>query len=275
VNAAEQQAAPSSRPARPFEVHAVRYATLAARKSELFYRYGAYGEPDADVEMSYYFWVLRREGETILIDTGFDPPVGARRGRTCLCAPLEALARLGVEPSSVSTVIVTHFHYDHTGNLDAFPGAELVVPRRELEFWTSPIAARLQFASHVEPKEIAYLQEAAAEGRVRVTEGREELLDGVTAIAVGGHSAGQQLTIVSSGGGDIVLASDAVHFYEELELERPFAVVHDLERMYAAYEVLRGLASDGATVIPGHDPEVARRYATAAVESDGISVLIA
>jgi glyoxylase-like metal-dependent hydrolase (beta-lactamase superfamily II) len=275
VTAAEHQEASSARAVRPWEVHAVRYATLAARKSDLFYRYEAYGEPDADVEMAYYFWILRRDGETIVVDTGFDPAVGARRGRTCVCPPVEALERLGVDTTTVSTVVITHFHYDHVGNLDAFPVAEFIVPKRELEFWTSPLASRLQFASHVEAEEIASLRQLAAEGRVRVTEGTEEVLDGVTAVAVGGHSAGQQLTIVSSGGGDIVLASDAVHFYEELELERPFAVMHDLERMYAAYEVLRGLARDGATVIPGHDPEVARRYAATGPGPDGISVVIA
>ena len=85
-------------------------------------------------------------GETIVVDCGFDPEVGARRGRTCLCAPLEALRALGVEPESVSTVVVTHLHYDHIGNLAAFPAATLIVPRRELDFWTGPIAARFQFA---------------------------------------------------------------------------------------------------------------------------------
>ena len=51
-----------------------------------------------------------------------------------------------------------------------------------------------------------------------------------------------------------------MHFYEELELERPFAVMHDLEQMYVAYEVLKGFAEEGAEVVPGHDPDVARRY---------------
>lgn len=262
-------------PVRQFDVYAVRYATLVAKKSHFFYRYEAYGDADAEVEMAYYFWVLRSGDETIVVDTGFDPAAGERRGRTCLCPPVDALRRMGVDPTSVSTVVVTHLHYDHIGNLHAFPQAEFVVPKRELEFWTSPIASRLQFASHVEAEEIEFLRQADADGRVRVTEGTEVILDGVTAMSVGGHSAGQQLTVVSSVGGDVVLASDAVHFYEELELQRPFAVMHDLERMYVAYDVLNGLALAGAAVIPGHDPEVARRYAAAGDRSDGVSVLIA
>ena len=157
-----------------YEVLAVRYGSLSARKSELFYRYESYGDPDEPLEMAYYFWVLLGGTETIVVDTGFDPTVGVRRGRQCLCAPLDALARLGIDPSSVSTLVVTHLHYDHVGNLAAFPDAQLVVPRKELEFWTGPAAARYQFASHVEPDEIDWLERARRSGRVRLADETEE-----------------------------------------------------------------------------------------------------
>jgi glyoxylase-like metal-dependent hydrolase (beta-lactamase superfamily II) len=244
-----------------YAVTAIRYGRLVASRARLFFRYESYGEPDAEAEMAYYFWLLRGAGETILVDTGFDAAVGRRRGRTCLVEPVAALERLGVAPADVTTVVVTHFHYDHIGNLDAFPAARLVVPRRELEFWTGPVARRAQFAEHVEPDEIAHVQRAAVEGRVRITDGDEEIAPGIRAIAVGGHSPGQQLTVVETGASPVVLASDAVHFYEELERDRPFAVVADLEAMYRAYDVLRGLAADrGAVVLPGHDPRVMERF---------------
>jgi glyoxylase-like metal-dependent hydrolase (beta-lactamase superfamily II) len=257
--------------AEPWEVTAFRYATLSARKSELVYRYSSYGDPDAEVEMAYYFWLLRRPGETVLVDTGFDPAVGARRGRTCLCPPVEALRRHGVEPGDVDTVVITHFHYDHVGNVGAFPRARLVVPSKELDFWTGPFANRFQFASHVEASEVARLERLAAEGRVRLTDGSEEILDGVRAVNVGGHTPGQQVTVVAVADGSVALASDAVHFTEELELERPFGVIADLAQMYAAYDVLRELAAAGAVVVPGHDPDVVHRFP--AVEgSDGNAV---
>jgi glyoxylase-like metal-dependent hydrolase (beta-lactamase superfamily II) len=244
-----------------YEVLAVRYGSLHARRAELFYRYESYGEPDAEVVMAYYFWLLRGDGKTILVDTGFDVAAANRRGRTCLFPPVEALRLAGVEPESVSTVVVTHFHYDHIGNLDAFPAAELVVPRRELEFWTGPLADRLHFAAHVEPAEIAKVERAVQDGRVRLTEGTEEILDGVTAVGVGGHSPGQQVTVVATAAGDVVLASDAIHFYEEYELQRPFAVIADLEEMYRAYDLIAELAAKpGAVVIPGHDPRVMDRF---------------
>jgi glyoxylase-like metal-dependent hydrolase (beta-lactamase superfamily II) len=244
-----------------YEVLAVRYGSRRARKSELFHRFELYGEADAEIEMAYYFWVLRAGGRVVLVDTGFDPAVAARRGRECEVAPLEALAALGVAPADVSTVIVTHCHYDHIGNLDAFGDAELVVARRELEFWAGPHARREQFAAHVESDEIDRLLIARDEGRLRLIEGCEEVLPGVSVAEVGGHSPGQLVTVVAGEGGRVVLASDAVHFYEELVLERPFAVVADLGGMYEAYERVGELARAPRTaVVAGHDPSVMERF---------------
>ena len=276
MSLSEPHAAQRRSAAMPYQVIAVRYGTLTAHKSQLYHRYEAYGEADAEVEMAYYFWILRAGGKTILVDTGFDPAAAARRGRTCLCPPLEALSRVGVEPEAVSAVIVTHLHYDHIGNLDAFPHAELVVPRREFEFWTGPAAARFQFAAHVEPREVALLAEARRAGRVRLTDGIEEIFDGITARSVGGHSPGQQVTVVSALAGDVVLASDAVHFYEEFELDRPFGVIADLEQMYAAYDLPRELvAAEGAVLVPGHDPAVLARFPALDLQTDGIAVRLA
>ena len=258
------------------EALAVRYGTLRSTKSRLYHRYESYGEPDAEESLDYYFWVLRDGPRVRLVDTGFDPAVAARRGRTCLCPPREALARIGVEPAAVSQVILTHFHYDHVGNLDAFEHAELVVPRRELDFWTGPVARHAQFAEHVEPREIARVAAAHGEGRVRTIAGRTELAPGLTAVTVGGHSPGQQILLVETAGGLLVLASDAVHLYEELELGRPFAIVADLEEMCLAYELLRRLAAEShAIVVPGHDPAVMTRFPSLSVEAGGLAVRLA
>ena len=67
-----------------------------------------------------------------------------------------------------------------------------------------------------------------------------------------------------------------MHFYEEFELDRPFAVIADLEQMYAAYDLLRELvATPGAVLIPGHDPEVLERFPALDLRSDAAAVRVA
>jgi glyoxylase-like metal-dependent hydrolase (beta-lactamase superfamily II) len=257
-------------------VVALRYATRAATKSTFFLRYHSYGEPDAPQSLDYYFWVVGEGPDALVIDTGFDPAAGARRGRTCLFPPREALARLGVDPASVSRLLLTHFHYDHVGNVDAFPAAELLVPERELRFWTGPMASRAQFAEVVEPGEIGRLAEAHRAGRARTMGARTEVAPGVTAIDVGGHSPGQQVVVVETDSGPVVLASDAVHLYEEFEKDRPFEIVADLAEMYRAYDVIRELCRQpGAILVPGHDPEVMRRFPPVGGRAAEIAVRIA
>jgi glyoxylase-like metal-dependent hydrolase (beta-lactamase superfamily II) len=227
----------------PREILAVRYGTLAATKGELFHAFDS-GEPQ---DLDYFFWVLRYDDAAVLVDTGFDPVVAERRGRTCLCPPVEALARLGID--SVQRIVVTHFHYDHVGNLRAFPDAELLVPERELEFWTGPGLSDPRFAGHVEAAEVEWIAASGA----RTYAGGDEVAPGVTALALPGHTPGQMGLVVDG----VVLASDAVHFYEELEQRRPFWVFTDLPAMRASYEVL---ASTDGILVPGHDPQVMERF---------------
>src|SRR5262245_38125419 len=226
--------------------------------------------------MDYFFWVLRDGERTVLVDTGFDLSAGARRGRTCLCPPLQALVRLGVARESVSRVILTHMHYDHTGNIGAFPQAELVVPGRELDFWSGPLAGRFQFATTVEPEEIAHLVSAREDGRVRRVEGTELVAPGITGIVVGGHSPGQHVLVVGGNRGHIVLASGALHYYEKPERDLPFDVLADLEDVYRAFDTLRELArAPGAVLVAGHDPAVLDRFPSVGGAADGLAVRVA
>lgn len=244
-----------------YEVIAVRYGTLISRRSALYFHWEAYGEPDGEERLDYFFYVLRHRGDTIVLDTGFHPDEGRRRGRTCLTHPREALIELGVDPGEVSRVVLSHLHYDHIGNLDLFPRARVYVPERELSFWTTNIARHTQFSQHVEPAAISRLVELEQRGRVDRYDGTAELAPGLRAITVAGHSPGQQLFVVETAGDSVVLASDAAHFYEELEHDRPFGIVVNLVEMYRAYEVLRTLRQElNAVVVPGHDPRVTERF---------------
>jgi glyoxylase-like metal-dependent hydrolase (beta-lactamase superfamily II) len=157
-------------------------------------------------------------------------------------------------------VIVSHCHSDHIGSLSLFPDAMLSVQQLEIDFWNGPIATRQQFATTVKVEQIDYLGTARARGKLTQLDGDAQIADGFRVELVGGHCPGQQIAIVQSEGGDVVIASDAMHFYEELEHERPFSVLWNLGDVYRTYDRLNVLQDGGATLVPGHDPEVMRRF---------------
>jgi len=244
----------------PAELFAVRYGTYVTSRSKFFYDFDSFGEADAEMVMDYFFYVVRVAGETVLIDCGFDPEVARRRGRTPLVGALEGLAELGIARDDVDRIVVTHFHYDHVGNLRLFPRAALLSQAEEPRFWTSRVGQRERFASVTEPGELVLLAEAASSDRLELASGRAEILPGLSIELVGGHTPGQSIVHVDTAGGEVILASDALHCYEEMESDRPFAVFVDLEATYGAFDRLRELEASGATIIAGHDPSVTERY---------------
>lgn len=257
-----------------YRVTAVRYATRETHKSEVFYRYHSYGEPDEPIRMDYFFWLLEGPDGTIVVDTGFDPEVGRRLGRTCLVEPAEAFARLGVDTAAVQQLILTHLHYDHTGNLGLFPNARFVLSRRELDFWTNPIAARHHFAQLVVPAELERVRAAHQEGRAMLVEGGQEIAPGLRVFIAGGHSPGQLVLSIDTASGPTILAGDVIHYYEELERDRPFDVFVDLADSYRALDTLRSLTAGGRHLVAGHDPLVMERFPQLAGELADLGVVV-
>ncbi len=110
------------------------------------------------------------------------------------------------------------------------------------------------------------------DGRVTFHDGDREIAPGLSVHKLGGHSKGLQVLRVWTRRGWMVLASDASHFYDNMEQGRPFHLVHDVEDTLEGYRRLYELASDRANVIPGHDPRVLEKYPASAPGLEGIAV---
>ena len=241
-----------------WEVHAVKYADRNARtRADSFIFDDNHDAPHA---MDYFMWVLRHGDEVILVDTGYDDAEAAARDRPIRLNPVEALAPLGLRPEDITTLIVTHLHYDHAGGLHLFPNATLHMQAAELAFATGPCKChdtlRMPFtASHVcEAIKRLY------SGKLVFHDGDGEIADGVTVHCIGGHSRGLQCVRVRTSAGWLVLASDAAHYYENFEARKPFPIVVDLQNMLDGFDTLYKLASSPKLIIPGHDPLVRENF---------------
>jgi glyoxylase-like metal-dependent hydrolase (beta-lactamase superfamily II) len=244
------------------EVLIVRYGARTTARRDVFLNYHVYGEPDGPMEMDFFFWVIRGDAGPVVVDTGFSPDASRARGRTMLIDPREALADLGIDRGDAPPVIVTHAHYDHIGNLNHFDKSQVVVARAEAEFWASRHARHAQFRHAVEESELQVLADVISEGRALLFENHYQVAPGIQVIRVGGHTPGQSVVVVQTAAGPVVLASDAVHFYEELDRDMPFASITSLIDMYDAFSELKAMLSDGraAHLVSGHDPTTLDRY---------------
>jgi glyoxylase-like metal-dependent hydrolase (beta-lactamase superfamily II) len=242
-------------------VFAIRFAHREASvRGEHFY--GHDPRPLDPWPISYYVWLAVSPDDAVLIDAGFTPATAARRGkRTYLRSPMDTITDLGVDPGRIRRLVLSHLHYDHVGHARDFPDAQIVVQRAELDFWRSRHAGRGEHAHLIEADDIGYVAERVAAGTARVLDGDAEIADGLSAHLVRGHSPGLQVVRVRTAAGWVVLAADAAHFYENIERDRPYAVVNHLPSMYDAFDTIRGLADGDTLVVAGHDPLVMERYA--------------
>ena len=108
------------------------------------------------------------------------------------------------------------------------------------------------------------------DGRVRFHDGDAQIFPGISLHLIGGHTMGLQVVRVATRRGAVVLASDASHFYANMEQVRPFPIVWSVAQMVDGYARLRELAESPAHIIPGHDPLVLQRYPAPSSELEGV-----
>ncbi len=262
-------ASTAAAPLPAYEVLAVKYATRAARRADLFVG----GDPhDADTAMDYYLWVVRHQDTVVVVDTGFNEDMAVKRGRKLLRRPAEALRLVGVEPESVKQVVITHLHNDHVGAFDSFPNAVFHLQDDEMAFATGRYMCHDRLRKPYEPDHVVGLVRLVFRNRVVFHDGDEELAPGLSVHRIRGHTMGLQAVRVHTRRGWVVLASDASHYYEHFEQARAFPVVFHVGDLLDGYGKLVRLAASPHHIIPGHDPLVMDRYPPVSDALRGIAV---
>lgn len=149
------------------------------------------------------YLVQTGDGKHILIDSGLPEiiPEGAsdfENGQDVIAQ----LARIGVQPDAIETVISTHYDTDHAGRHAAFTQARYVVQRAHHEDAAStPRYAALR-PQWDQPRE-----------RLRLVDGDTALLPGLELIETSGHVPGHQSVLVRlPHTGAVLLTIDAVPF---------------------------------------------------------------
>jgi glyoxylase-like metal-dependent hydrolase (beta-lactamase superfamily II) len=251
-----------------YEVHAIRYAMREARRHEHFIG----GDPhDGPMPMDYFVWTAVSPGRAFVIDTGFTEEIAAKRRRTYLRCPVESLRLVGLDPDRIEDVILTHLHYDHVGSFHRFARARFHLQEPEMHYATGRYMRFPKLRHSFEVEDVVGMVRMTFAERVVFHIGGAEIAPGISVHAMGGHSAGLQCVRVNTARGPVVLASDVTHFYENMESGRPFTTAFHVGEMLEGFERLRALAPSARHIVPGHDPEVMRRY-PAAKGLEGVAV---
>jgi glyoxylase-like metal-dependent hydrolase (beta-lactamase superfamily II) len=219
----------------------------------------------------FLLFILRRDdGQVMLVDCGIrdvdeiQPLVIAgvgERGRFRMDmgtqnVPL-LLRKEGIEPEDVEYVFLTHFHYDHCSNAKLFPNAKFVVSRTGWHLTLDPPVPGL-CPDTLYPRDIlAYLASEARDRLILVDDEEPEIIPGVGAFYVGGHTLCSQAFTVNTREGVAVFPGDTVFYYENLEENHPIGLAYDIVQCYQAMERCR---QEADVFVPPHDPLLLERY---------------
>lgn len=186
--------------------------------------------------------------------------------------PRDVLGRIGVTPEDVEVILVSHMHFDHMGNFEAFPNARLVVQIDEYLGWSEAVcnAHHLQTEdqtswvfSSFDPTDLIRAAAGVSSGRVQFIRGDVEVLPGITArLAKDSHTFGSQWFSVETQSGPYAIAGDTVYWYSNVEQMWPPGYNQgnpfNLLKVYQTMQ--RELKGETARIIPGHDPAIRNRH---------------
>jgi glyoxylase-like metal-dependent hydrolase (beta-lactamase superfamily II) len=242
-----------------YEVYAIRYATLPRYPvSELV----AGAEPGRKLDLAMMIWLVRGQERNILVDSGFyHPRMFADENVTEFVKPSDALARVGLKPEDITDVIISHMHWDHADGVDLFPKARIWIQKDELEYYAGEAWQKKDAHGGIDPEDVLTLVKLNTEGRVGLVNGdAQQILPGITCYTGGKHTHQSQYVGVQTTAGTVVLASDNMYLYENLEKHVPIGTTLDAASNLRAQDRMKQIASRPGLIIPGHDPAVFSKF---------------
>ena len=254
-----QTPAVSPSPAPAYEVYAIRYASIPDFPVNALVS-GA--DPARKFSIAMTVWLVRGNGRNILVDAGFYRPQFFKNWKVeGFLKPSDAVAQAGVKPEEITDVIITHMHWDHADGMDLFPNARIWVQKDEYTYYTGPAWQTPNTHGGIEPDDVLAVVKLNMAGRVALVNGdAQEILPGITCYIGGKHTYQSQYVGVNTRSGTVVLASDNMYLYENLEKHAPIAQTLDKESNLRAQERMKQLAASPRLIVPGHDPAIFEKF---------------
>jgi N-acyl homoserine lactone hydrolase len=257
-----------------YSIWVMEYAHVPEQATSLFV-YGAHNQGHR--KMPYAYIVIKGRERVAMIDVGYNHKAyGAVLAETYGVrnwqSPATVLSECNLSPKDISTVFITHAHFDHMGNIDDFPNATFYIQERELSKWIWAMSLERRFrwlTLGIDPADILRVVDLARQGRLVSVDGdRQDVLPGIDLhAAFDTHTWGSMYVTVRN---DLarnspdswVFAGDVVYAHENLRGTDPddphyipvgLGTGSQFTLIMTTDEMIKSAGGDYTRVIPVHE----------------------
>ncbi|MBN9510919.1 MAG: N-acyl homoserine lactonase family protein [Alphaproteobacteria bacterium] len=247
--------------------------------------YGTHNQ--GHVKLPYCYTVIKGNGHVAMVDVGYNDKdhgkvMADTLGVEAWQSPRTVLAEIGLKPEDVDSIFISHAHFDHFGNVEAFPKATFYIQEREIAKWVWAMALpeRMRWVLQgIDVGDIMRGVELARDRRLACVDGDvHNVLPGIDLHAAPDtHTYGSMWVKVRNDGREDsqdvwVLAGDLVYQLENLGdsgaggapdgqyIPIGLATGSQTNLIMAVDQMVRAVGNETRRVIPIHEERLAGRF---------------
>jgi glyoxylase-like metal-dependent hydrolase (beta-lactamase superfamily II) len=232
------------------------------------------GGPKTDsVKIDFMFWLIKgSNGKNVLIDAGFlnDIEDAKEFKITGYVRPDSALLKVGLKAGDITDIILSHPHWDHIDGVSLFPNAHVWIQKEDFNYFVSTAWQKGQNNGGFEKRDVIMMIKLNLAGSLTLVDGdNQEILPGIKVFTGSRHTFNSQYVLAKTGTNKVILASDNIWIYYNLDHLAPASTGGTLDPAgyVKAMQRMKTMVSDVKYIIPGHDAGVFSRFAAVA---DGV-----
>ncbi|MDP3399121.1 MAG: MBL fold metallo-hydrolase [Bacteroidales bacterium] len=217
--------------------------------------YAVGANPKDSIQGCFMVWLLKGEnGKNILVDAGYLDT--AKTSQKLIKGADLALQKINVYPDDITDIIITHPHYDHIGGITLFPKAKIWMNKDDFHYFVGEAWQENGKPYALLKDDVRNIIDVNLQRRLNLVSGDDiEIMPGIRAYTGSKHSYENMYLVVNSNSNTnkILLASDAIWLYYNLDNLFPATLCLDPDSYVEAMKRIKTLVPDPKFIIPGHD----------------------
>jgi glyoxylase-like metal-dependent hydrolase (beta-lactamase superfamily II) len=207
-------------------------------------------------------WLLKgNNGRIVLVDAGFH-----RESRfsgawlKSFTRPDSSLQLLGVKPEDITDIIISHPHWDHIGGVDLFQEATIWMQKNDFSYFVTDAWQKDGKPIGFDSLDVLKMADLNTKRRVQLVNGDNlEIIPGIKVYTGSKHTYESQFAVVNTATDKVLIASDNIWFYYNLENMISIPLTFDPAAYVKTMQKMKTLVNPDL-IIPGHDEKIFQKF---------------